>query len=96
MGPDGSDAALGLRDLSVAVEAARRTHMMRQLDFTTVGAFVDGRRDQRMVRTTIVPPGTGNFLLWDRHDLRLYFRIGGFLGLYQAFPGRTSALIRLA
>lgn len=96
MGPEGSDAALGLRDLSVAVEAAGRTHMMRQLDFAAVGAFVNGRRNQRMVRATIVPPGTGNFLLWDRHGLRLYFRIGGFLGLYQAFPSPTSMLIRLA
>jgi len=56
MGPEGSDAAPGLRDLSVAVETTRRTHVMRKLDLAAVGAFVDGRRDQCVVRTTIVPP----------------------------------------
>src|SRR3954468_12472499 len=59
----GLDASLGLSrdDFAAVVVATRRAHVVRQLQFAAIGAFLELRGLQRMVAAAHVPLGRRSF-----------------------------------
>src|SRR5438552_2387761 len=60
-------SGLGRDDFAAVVMAAGRAHVVRQLQFTTVRAFLELRRRQRMVAAAHVPLRRRGFSLRDSH-----------------------------
>ena len=58
---------LGRDDFAAVIMAARRAHVVRQLQFAAVGAFLELGRRQRMVAAAHVPLRRRGFSLWDSH-----------------------------
>jgi hypothetical protein len=58
---------LGRNDFAAIIVAASRAHVVRQLEFAAVRAFLELGRSQRMVTAAHVPLGRRGFSLRDSH-----------------------------
>ena len=60
----------GFHDRTITIVATVPAHMVGKLDFTAMGAFDSTDNARAVVGPALTAPGTGHFLLGNRHDLR--------------------------